>query len=81
MGVGVLLLGQALGCEINQAYHSNVNTLSAHSMEIAVLETKQGKYKEYTVEKVDDSALDEIRSNFKTAEETDTSRNKVRRTI
>ena len=34
-------------------------------------------YKEYSVEKVDDSALDEIKRSYKTAEETDESKDKV----
>ena len=46
-------------------------------MSVAVAEVKQGMYKEYTVEKVDDSALDEIKRTYKTAEETDDSKNKV----
>lgn len=45
---------------------------------VAVAETKQGLYKEYTVDKVDDSALDEVRRSYKTAEETDEGKNKVR---
>ena len=47
------------------------------SMTVAVAETRQGLYQEYTVEKVDDSALDEIKRSYKTAEETDLSKNKV----
>ena len=46
------------------------------SMPIAVTETKQGMYKEYTVDREDDSKLDEIRRGYKTAEETDDSKNK-----
>ena len=34
-------------------------------------------YKEYTIDKVDDSALDEIRRGYKTAEETDEGKTKV----
>jgi len=45
-------------------------------MPVAVTEVKQGMYKEYTVEKVDDSALDEFRRGYKTAEETDDSKTK-----
>jgi hypothetical protein len=48
------------------------------SLTLAAAETRQGLYREYTVEKVDDSALKDLRRNYKTAEETDTSKNKVR---
>jgi hypothetical protein len=48
------------------------------SITLAAAETRQGLYREYTVEKVDDSALKDLRRNYKTAEETDTSKNKVR---
>lgn len=34
-------------------------------------------YREYTVDKIDDSALDEIKRSYKTADETDESKNKV----
>ena len=42
-----------------------------------MVETKQGFYKEYTVDKVDDSALDEVRRSYKTADETEEGKNKV----
>lgn len=45
-------------------------------MPIAALETKQGMYKEYTVEKVDDSQLDKNIKAYKTAEETEESKTK-----
>ena len=51
------------------------------SMPLSVIETKQGMYKEYTVDKVDDSALDEIRRGYKTAEETDEGKTKVNQTL
>ena len=38
--------------------------------------TKQGMYREYTVDIVDDSALDEFKRGYKTADETDESKNK-----
>ena len=46
-------------------------------MPLAVVETKQGLYKEYTVDRVDDSYLDEIRSTYKTAEQTEENKTKV----
>jgi hypothetical protein len=45
-------------------------------MPVAVVETKQGIYKEYTVDRVDDSALDANIKTYKTAEETDESKTK-----
>ena len=56
---------------------SSTNNGLYNSFPVAVAETKQGMYREYTVDKVDDSALDEIKRNYKTAEETDESKNKV----
>ena len=59
-----------------------LNTQSAspaflsRSFQVAKVETKQGMYKEYTVDITDDSALDDARSTFKTAEQTDESKNK-----
>jgi hypothetical protein len=38
-------------------------------------------YKEYTVDIKDDSSLDKVTRNYKTAEETDDSKNKVISTI
>jgi hypothetical protein len=51
---------------------TNINT-----MPVAATEVRQGLYKEYTVERVDDSALDDARRGYKTAEETDENKNKV----
>jgi hypothetical protein len=45
-------------------------------MPIAASETKQGMYKEYTVETRDDKYLDEIKRGYKTAQETDDSKDK-----
>lgn len=50
---------------------------SGSSMPLAKVEVKQGMYKEYSVETKDDSALDQIRNTYKTAEETDDSKTKV----
>lgn len=41
------------------------------------METKQGLYREYTVDKVDDSALDRVKATYKTAEQTEEGANKV----
>ena len=49
---------------------------STSTMQVSVLETRQGMYKEFTVEKVDDSKLDENLKTYKTAEETDNSKDK-----
>eukprot|EP01038_Epipyxis_sp_PR26KG_P016457 gene16457-22443_t len=69
---GLSLANQLNSAQLNPSYLSG----SSSSMTVAVLETKQGLYKEYTVEKVDDSALDEFKRGYKTAEETDESKNK-----
>ena len=49
----------------------------SQSMQIAKVETKQGMFKEYSVETTDDTSLDEIRRSYKTAEETDDGKTKV----
>eukprot|EP01031_Cornospumella_fuschlensis_P024482 gene24482-29591_t len=48
------------------------------SLPVAVIETRQGIYKEYTVEKSDSNAaaLDNVSRGYKTAEETEESKNK-----
>ena len=46
------------------------------SMVLSKLETKQGMYKEYTVDIQDDSALDQVRRGYKTADETEDSKGK-----
>lgn len=51
-------------------------TYMRQSFPVSVVETKQGMYKEYTVERVDDSALDQFRRGYKTAEETEEGKNK-----
>ncbi len=51
--------------------------MESYSLPVAVAETKQGLYKEYTVDRVDDKYLDEIRTNFKTAEQTEDNKTKV----
>jgi len=71
------LVNQLSSASINPSYLSR-SALSTSSITVAVTETKQGMYKEYTIDKVDDSALDEIKRTYKTAEETDDSKNKVR---
>ena len=46
------------------------------SMVLSKVETKQGMYKEYTVDIQDDSALDQIKRGYKTADETEDSKGK-----
>mmetsp|Transcript_19353 Transcript_19353/g.18690 ORF Transcript_19353/g.18690 Transcript_19353/m.18690 type:complete len:147 (+) Transcript_19353:103-543(+) len=68
------IAGIALAAQLNSG---NVNpTFMTRSMPLSVVETKQGMYKDYEVDKVDDSALDEIRKGYKTAEETDDGKTK-----
>jgi hypothetical protein len=47
------------------------------SLTIAATETKQGMYREYTVDNDDKKVLDDFRSTYKTAEETDENKTKV----
>ena len=50
--------------------------VTSSTMTLSKEEVVQGMYKEYKVDRVDDSALDEVRRNYKTAEETDDSKTK-----
>ena len=69
------LASMGLAAQLN---HASVDSsmFSGRSFPVAVTETKQGMYKEYTVDRVDDSALDRNVKGYKTAEETDDSKNK-----
>eukprot|EP01036_Dinobryon_divergens_P022571 gene22570-30836_t len=68
-------LAVAGNLQINAPVVSSRNFFPS-SVAVSVVETKQGFYKEYTVDKVDDSALDEVRRSYKTADETEEGKNK-----
>lgn len=70
------IAGMALAAKL-QTSTINPTALQSRSMSVAAAETKQGMYKEYTVDIKDDSALDKVQRNYKTAEETDDSKTKV----
>jgi hypothetical protein len=72
-----VIAGLSLAAQLQSSPAMEGRFLS-NSMPVAVTETRQGMYKEYTVERVDDKALDEIKRGYKTAEETDESKNKVK---
>jgi hypothetical protein len=50
--------------------------IMSSTMSVAAAETRQGMYKEYTVETKDDSDLDRNIKGYKTAEETEDSKTK-----
>ena len=70
------IAGMALAAKL-QTSTINPSALSSRSMPIAAVETRQGMYKEYSVDIKDDSKLDKITTNFKTAEQTEDSKTKV----
>ena len=70
------IAGMALAAKL-QTSTINPTALTSRSMPVAVVETRQGMYKEYTVDIKDDSKLDKVTTNFKTAEQTDDGKNKV----
>ena len=74
----VLLTGLSVAVQLSSASLNSdaANWLSSRSMPLAVVETKQGMYRDYTVERVDDSKLDANIKTYKTAEETDDSKTK-----
>jgi hypothetical protein len=72
---GLYLVAAMHGAPINPVHLSSNHFTSIN---VAATEVRQGMYKEYTVEtnKVDTSALDEIKRGYKTAEETDEGKGK-----
>ena len=52
------------------------SSFADRSFPMALVETKQGMYKEYTVDVKDDSYLDEVKRGYKTADETEDSKGK-----
>ena len=70
------IAGMALAAKL-QTSSINPSVLQSSSMTIAKVETRQGMYKDYTVDIKDDSSLDQIKTNYKTAEETDENKTKV----
>jgi hypothetical protein len=69
------LAGLGLAAQLNSA-SLDAGKLAQRSFPVAVKEVKQGMYKDYTVDIVDDSALDQVKRGYKTAEETDDSKTK-----
>lgn len=76
LGTRKIFLGFALANQLNGA-SVNTHSIFPTTNVVSVTETKQGLYKEYTVEKIDSSALDEVRRSYKTADETEESKDKV----
>jgi hypothetical protein len=69
------IAGLSIAAQLNSATISP--QFLSNSMPLAKVETRQGMYKEYSVDVTDDSALDENKRGFKTAAETDEGKNKV----
>ena len=78
-----VLAGLSLAAQLNSAPINIQPRFMDQSMALSVVETKQGMFKEYTVEtdKDSDKKLDEIRKTYKSADETDEGKSKVRRSI
>lgn len=73
------LAGLTIAAQLNSASISRAPTsFMSQSMAIAKVETRQGMYKEYSVDVTEDKSLDEGKRGYKTAAETDESKNKVR---
>lgn len=66
--------GAALAAQLS---FSSISPSMPTTMPIAVAEVKQGLYKEYSIDKVDDSTKDQVARNYKTAEETEEGAGKV----
>ena len=62
---------------LSQNFNPNYINNRMSSLTVAVTETKQGLYKEYVVDKVDDRYLDDARSTYKTADQTEENKTKV----
>jgi hypothetical protein len=72
------IAGLSIAAQLNSASISGAPKFMSHSMTLARTETREGMFKEYTVEIQDDRALDNAQRGYKTAAETDESKNKVR---
>lgn len=69
---GLMIASSLLG----SSFHSPAQD-TFPSVMMAAAEVRQGVYKEYTVEKADPLTPDQLKRTYKTADETDTSKNKV----
>lgn len=78
-----VLAGLSLAAQLNSAPMNSQPRFMDQSMAISVVETKSGMFKDYTVEtdKDADSKLDEIRKTYKSADETEEGKGKVRHSI
>eukprot|EP01040_Poterioochromonas_malhamensis_P003752 gene3752-4008_t len=68
---GLMIASSLLG----SSFHSPAQD-TFPSVMMAAAEVRQGVYKEYTVEKADPLTPDQLKRTYKTADETDTSKNK-----
>lgn len=71
MASGLMIASSLLG----SSFHSPAQD-TFPSVMMAATEVRQGVYKEYTVEKADPLTPDQLKRTYKTADETDTSKNK-----
>lgn len=70
----IYLIGLSIALQLNTA--SMNSPLTSRSMPVAATEVRQGLYKEYTVEKVDDRFKDANTKTYKTADETEDNKTK-----
>ena len=75
-----VLAGLSLAAQLNSAPINIQPRFMDQSMALSVVETKQGMFKEYSVDtdKEADAKLDAIRKTYKSADETDEGKGKVR---
>lgn len=74
-----VIAGLALATQLNSAPINIQPSFMSHSMSVAVVETRQGMYKEYSVDiPKTQTDMDDVRRSFKTADETDEGKTKVR---
>lgn len=81
--LSVQYIGAALAIQLSSSPMTNPtysHPYTRTSLPISVAETRQGIYKEYTVDKTDSAStiVDNVARGYKTAEETEESKNKVR---
>jgi hypothetical protein len=74
-----VIAGLALAAQLNSAPINSQPKFLSHSMSVAVTETRQGMYKEYSVDVPDakDTVMDDVRRSYKSADETEEGKTKV----
>ena len=74
-----VIAGLALATQLNSAPIYSQPKFMSHSMSVAVTETRQGMFKEYSIDVPDakDTVMDDVRRSYNSADETEEGKTKV----